>query len=318
MYDTVNISLTNKSIPNIDLISYLGVKLSNVSAHRYSNSDSITGFLKNLKCVVTKDKLQIKDNSICKFYHKHNFNTLSLSETKLIFEEITDLLNLPVYDADVTRIDLATNFIMPYDLSLYFNRLSTLSGFNRLEQSKGLYYNNSINQKHNSIQLVFYNKYAEYRDKNYQIPKEYINPNLLRYEMRYLRKLPQHLKQKDIKVTDLYNPVFYNKLLDNWYNTYQNITKITDINKPDFSKIKTQKDLDKIALNYFISNNGGLNEITQKINENRKIFNLSRKSAYDIREKIRLANSFEISNCKSNYITELDNKMKDFYTNYAA
>lgn len=313
MYDTVNISLTNKSIPNIDLISYLDDKLNNVSEHKYNNSNSITGYLKNLKCVVTKDKLQIKDSSISKFYYKHNFKTLALSETSLIFEEISDLLCLPVYDADVTRIDLATNFVLPYDLSIYFNRLGSLKGFERLSQSKGLYYNNSINHKSNSIQLAFYNKYAEYKDKGLHIPLEYNNPNTFRYELRYLKQLQKHLKQKDIKVNDLYNPVFYKRLTNNWFNYYNSIAKVYDMNKIDFSQISSTKDLNNIALAYFISQQGGINIVNQKLKEAKKINPISRKAFYDIKDKITKANNYIGMNYVSDFIDELDKAVIDFY-----
>lgn len=311
MYDTVNISLSNKLINNIDMIEYLKDKLNNISIHSYqsSNSISISGYLRNLKCIVTKDKLQIKDNSICKFLHGHNFKSLTLYDTRLIIEEISDLLCLPIEKAEVKRIDIGSNFILKYDSSVYLNRLGILSRFNRIEQSKGIYYNNSIKHKNNSIQLVFYNKYAEHKDKGFQIPTEFNNPNLFRYELRYLKKLPKHLNQKEIKASDLYNSVFYNNLTNSWVNYYRNIIKIYDIGSLDFTQITSTKDLTNIAINQLVSQSGGSNEFIKRLKEASKMNYSNRKVIYDIKKKVLEANSINSIHCNSDFISELDEKI---------
>lgn len=306
MYDTVNITLSNKSLDNINIVDYIGDKLYKPSYHTFSNnSTSVTGYLKNLKITASPNNLKII-NSIAKFKFDHNFKDLSLNDTREIYEEISDLLCLPIDKATVNRIDFGSNFQLNYDLSVFFNRLLNLKGFQRLEQSKGLYYNNSINQKTNSVQLAFYNKYADYKDKGIKIPDEYNHQHTLRYELRYINRLPKSLNQKKIIVSDLYKPEFFNNLLNNWLSYYNQIIKKTDTDKIDFSRIKSTKDIDNIALMQLIERNGGTNEVIKSLKEAAKINKYNRKAFYNLKQKINKANQYAAINFDSDYHKELD------------
>jgi len=182
---------------------------------------------------------------LCKFYLPENFQTLTRGDTQRAIEKLSDLLHLPMQKADITRIDLAQNFIVKFETPVYYEHLGTLQLYNRLEQSRGLYYNNSKRK------LVFYDKVAEYKHKNLPVPPLFQNRNVLRYEMRYYRQLLKQFNVPELRAEMLYNEAFYMAIIDRWHNEYKNINKLRNINNIDYTMIKTTKQLTEQACSLF-------------------------------------------------------------------
>jgi len=306
MYDNVNLILSKEKAGQTDLLAEIPVYLSNVSEHRFNNSESIsiTGYSDSLKVIVNENNVKIKDSSLCKWYLGDNLQTLSKRDTQRAIQKISDVLHLPFSIADVTRIDIAQNFIMKNDVSIYYNHLGLLQYFTRLEQNKGLYY--QTKNKH----LVFYDKIAESKAKGLLIPEMFKNRYVLRYEQRYLHRLREQFNISEIKASLLYDEQFYSNLIKSWHTDYKNINKLRDNLKFDYSMIKTKKQFSLQAILYYVTQKGGELEALREITEAQRQGLLTKKQAFDLRDEIKKACKNELLTSTSDVIVELDTKVK--------
>ncbi len=307
MYDNIDFSLKTDEAGNVDLLSHVPVLLQNASEHYFNDNSSvaITGYIDSLKVNVTENRVKISDSSLCKWYLGENFKTLSRGDTQRAIEKLSDILLLPIHKADISRIDLAQNLIMKYETPVYYNHLGHLKHYNRLEQSRGLYYNN------NSRQLVFYDKIADYKHKGQALPEMYQNRNVLRYEMRFTKQLLKAFNLPCLKASSLYDEAFYIAIIDRWHKSYKNISKIRVLNNLDYSMIKTKEQLKRQALLLLINEQGGELEFCKKIADAQAKGELSNKQAFDLRNLIKEVSQSKILTCDSDVIVELDKKIKE-------
>lgn len=299
--------LKQEEVKGIDLLQEIPCRLSNTSKHYFNEGKSIaiSGYLDKLKVGVSEFGVTIKDNSVCKWYLGDNFQTLGRGDTKRSIEKLSDLLYLPIHKADITRIDLAQNIIMNHDLSVYYNHLGDMQYYSRLEQPKGLYYQNK--KRH----LVFYSKVDDYKSKGLQIPEMYKNRQVLRYELRYKTEILKQFNLPELKAEMLYNESFYMQIIDKWYQEYLNINKIRDSLKFDYAMIKTKRQYQLQSILYYVNMNGGELEAIKEINEAFKTGQITKKQSFDLKSQIKQACSSELYTCKSDVISELDKKIKE-------
>lgn len=307
MYDTINMRLNKENIKGIDLISHVPKKLNNLSEHYHKEGESlvIIGNFGGFKVSVTEKRVTISEHSLSKWYLGDNFQTLTRGDTQRAIEKLSDELCLPIHKADLTRIDLAQNFIMTYEVPVYFSHLGLLQYYNRFEQAHSLYY---LNQKR---QLVFYNKVREYIDKGLQVPVLFRDKNTLRFEMRFKNRLSEQFNLPEVKAFHLFNETFYMKIIDRWYQEYKNINKTRDAIKFDYAMIKTKKQYQLQAILFYVLQKGGEVEALKEITEAKKRGELSKKQAYDLKEQIKEACKCELITSKSDIISELDRKIKE-------
>ena len=307
MYDNIDFILTKEQAGNIDLLAEIPLLLCKPSEHRFNDGESVTisGYIDNLKVSVTDNRVKIYDNSLCKWYLKDNFQTLCRGDIKRAIEKISDLSHLPIKKAEVTRIDLAQNFIVRFETPVYYNHLGLLQFYNRLEQSRGLYYNN------NNRKLIFYDKVAEYKHKNLPVPEMYQNSNVLRYEMRFIRQLLKQFNIPELRAELLYNEQFYINIINRWHDEYKNINKIRNTNNIDYTMIKTKEQLKTQALLLLINEQGGELEFYKCIAEAQKKGDLTKKQAFDLRNLIKDAGKSKLLTSESDIVTELDKKVKE-------
>jgi hypothetical protein len=150
---------------------------------------------------------------------------------------LSDLLKVSVMKASVTRLDIAHNLIMDYKPELYYPFLGYCNRYKRIIQPKSLYYENTLRQK------LFYNKVAECKSRGESIPIELQRKNILRYELRYLKRLNRKFS---VEVTPavLLSDKFYSGLIEHWAEEYAQIQKIGLVNM-NLSKIRSPKDFFK-------------------------------------------------------------------------
>jgi hypothetical protein len=129
MYDDITLRLTKYETPDVDYLSettpYFDIK----GEHDYDGTKVVTGYLNRLNDVetgnldglrVTANSFQIKvSGSLCKWYLGNNFETLQRSDTQRAIEKISDTLHLPIDKAQITRIDVACNFIVKQPIGVY-------------------------------------------------------------------------------------------------------------------------------------------------------------------------------------------------------
>jgi len=313
MYDTVDLSINRADAGGINFLEMVSPLLEKLKINIFKDDNrvSMTGKVDKLKVIVTENYVKVKDSSLCKWYHGNNFETLTREETKIVIERLSDLLHLPMHKADVKRIDFATNFIMQYDVSFYINRLGNLAHYDRLPQSTGLYYNNSKNLKTLVKQLVFYNKIADYKAKGLPIPEYYKNKNVFRYEIRFLKNLLQQFNLPELKAEKLYDEKFFCLLFKLWKAEYRKIRKIHDMNKFDFSQIKSISEFYQQGSISLTKSLGGEVQTLKYLAEAQKM-GMSKKLAFDIRGKVKDAAHSDLLTITSDYIAELDKKILKF------
>jgi len=304
MYDNLEMTVTKNHCRGVDFLETVPQFLSIVSNHGVNQfGQYVTGYLDNLKVSISESRVKIYDCSLCKYYLGDNFKTLTKGDTQRAIEKISNILHLPFHLANVTRIDIAKNLIMQFDEKIYYPYLGEAQYYNRLEQNNGLYYNNQLRQ------LVFYGKEYEQRIKRQPIPELYKNRNVLRYEMRFRKKLRQQLKQPEITAGLLSDEAFYCNLTNRWKNEYLAIQKINSkiiSMKPTGSKKELAENL---ALYTILEL--GQPQILNTVREWQESGQISKKQAYDLRTFIKQLSKTTIDEKGNDLIIELDRKVKE-------
>lgn len=303
-FDNIDFVLAKTHCPGISFIDSIPQHLTIVSTEGINQFGAfITGYLGTLKVSISEKRVKIFDSSLCKYYLGDNFKTLTKGDTKLAIEQISDKLHLPLYLANITRIDFATNLIMQHEPKLYYQYLGQAQYYKRLEQNNGLYYTNHLRQ------IVFYNKVHEQKVKGKNIPELYKNRNVLRPELRFKGRLRQQFKKPEITASLLYNEVFYLDLIKRWEREYLAIEKIQSklINmKPTGS---TKQLIDHLALFQVIEL--GQSKILSIIKEWQSMGLITKKQASDHRTKIKELSKVKSKGQSNELIKELNQKVKE-------
>ncbi len=302
MYDTVNMTLYQSDCPNTDFLHSVPpqIEVSNVGKNMYG--EYITGSLGGkLDIRITERSVKICDNSICKYYLRDNFQTLSRGDTKRAIEQISDCLKLPFDRANLTRIDVAQNFVMRYEEKLYYPYLGELPYFNRLEQDNGLYYKNGRKTS------LFYGKEYEQKVKGNLIPELYKDKNVLRYEYRLLKRLGETLNEPEVKAYMLYDEVFYSKIVRMWKENYLKIHKLkSKINAMPPTNSK-KGFIENLA--YMTISDIGQPQVLKKIKEWQSMNAITKKQAYDLRKGVKEISKVTFDEQGNELIQELDKKI---------
>lgn len=303
MYDTVFFKIRQSEVGGVDFLSEIPNYLEGVGQHIFDGVPVISGMIDNLRVTASQYQLKVKDGSLCKFYFGDNYKTMSRHDVQQAIEELSDRLHIPMWNADITRLDVAQNIIMKYPLDVYYNHLGLLSRAQRLQQQFGLYYILSGGR------YCFYDKNREQKIHNEMIPPLYQNQNVLRVERRYLKRLAQRLNRPEVKGATLYDAMFFNDLLNRWRDGYRSIQKINDVSI-NFSAMKTVKEFDWVARANYVEQQGGELAVIAQINENYKTGVLSKKQAHDLREMVKRACSLRVGVTTPNEaIQELNTKI---------
>ena len=303
MYDSIDLRLEKGAVPHVKFMKDTPKYLDNeTNRGKDDYGDFCYGTIGTLQVRIRDSSVIIKGRSICKYYLGDNLKTLSKSDTRKAIEKISKKLHLPFEKAIVTRIDFSTNMLMLQPVEVYLKYMGQSSHFKRLEQNEGLYYTK------NNIQLVFYDKILEFKSKNkLPIPNLYKDQNVLRFEMRYIKRINE---QFDSKVTgaSLYNEKFYLNLVKRWRDEYFNIAKI-NINNDILNLPPTgsSKELGAMLIRIALLNNENI--IIDKIGEWRKSGEITKKQSVSL---LKLINSIiNVTKGKNTnlLITELDEKI---------
>lgn len=236
MYDSLTLWIDSPITSNV--LS----NLSRVQESRNLVTHEITykGFLNNLRIKVTSRGTSIS-GSLPKYYFGNNLNTLNKELTNIAIQKLSDDLHLPIKKALVFKIEVGTNFLMEKPIKTYFISLGETTYYERIEYRKGLLYKNQKRA------LVFYDKLADLRRHRENIPQEFLDKNLLRYELKLTQRLANQLKEDIIIGEMLYQKKFYNSLSEKWRKEYFLLSRINKINVLGVKSttFKSVKNIDK-------------------------------------------------------------------------
>lgn len=302
MYDTVNMVLTKEDCPGINFKETIRKYLHDTYCTDGKFGNYINGYLGSLKVSLSENRVKIAEGSICKYYKGNNYSTLLREDTQRIIEKISDSLHLPFQKANVTRIDFGHNFLMDNEVSLYFHYLGSKSHFKRLEQNNGIYYRSK------KISLVFYDKNQELRNKGEAVPDDFKNLNVLRYELRFTKRLREVFKRQKITGRLLYDNDFFDELTKRWKDHYFDIQKINNRLVGLEPTGKQKQLMDNLALLHILD--VGQNQILNTITEWQKLDKIDRKAASRLRLAVKNLTKTPISKDGNELINELNLHVK--------
>lgn len=309
MYDSVNLWYPAKNVFNQKEIEAIGQCLT--TSDCYTNSFGqlkISGHLKNYKVSISEKGVSCK-GSLAKYFLSDNFQTLNRSDSKRALEKLSDDLHISMFIAELQRVDFAQNFIMTHPPETYYSSLGDSQYYQRLLQPKSLYYSNEQRIK------LFYNKIAEGKSKGEFLPAIWKDKNVLRYELRFMKRLRKQFVQSELIASKLFEEAFYISIFDRWYNEYQEINKLNKF-KFDTENMNSPKDFWK-QLELLAIHTIGKDKIMDEIE------NLRRQNAFDkpeyysrIKKEVKAILSSSKHTKQDELITELNKKIKASKTHY--
>lgn len=303
MYDTVYMSLTREEAGGMDFMGARLNSLDEVGELTFGEEKIITGRLGGLRVTINRWRIKIGNGSLCKWFLGDNIRTMERKDTQMAIERLSDSLGVPMDRAIITRLDIAKNIITRYTPKIYFKYLGELRRATRLEEPDGIYY------KRSGGRLCFYDKTREMSANKEEIPELYRGKNVLRYELRYEKRVATQLHMNKITGKTLYNEDFYVKLLKTWKESYNEIQKISDLSI-NFEAMKTKTDLYKLSVRALADSMGGQLKLIEKVDEAKRRGDLSRKQAFDLKKAINEACQSGKEEMRANdYIKELDRKI---------
>lgn len=214
---------------------------------------SVYGRIENLKVSAHPWGIHII-GSWAKYLYGSNIYTLNRHDTPLVIEKISDTFKMDVEGAKVTSIEFGTQFIMRKPVEEYFTRLGDSPNLRRSRHDGTVYYK-SRGKKRQSKTLCFYDKRLEMETKGVPLPDGLEDANILRYEMRLKKNLPQLLKA-NVFASTLSNEDFYRRMVKLWQESYFLISKINKQNKCSMDGIKTTTDAFNMLMAQLINQGG--------------------------------------------------------------
>lgn len=252
MYDTVNMWIDRDDTAGGNPFAVLPF-LSDITEKQSERFGySCYGQLGDYTVICYQAGISLK-GSLAKFYLPSNFYTLTRQQTDEAVEKLSDQLHLDLGKAKVNRIDVSTVIPTKRPPSDYYSRLGNKPHFERVQTTKNtLYYQTQRRQ------LVFYDKLRETAAKGVERPSSLDElDHFLRYELRFMGKLPSQLKCSTITAKTLSDEDFYYSIVQRWKQEFETIKKIHQSNNMvNLKNIKTPKDAMSVLLAKLLQQNG--------------------------------------------------------------
>lgn len=225
--------------------------LADPSEHKSARGYSISGWVGNYRVFCNESGILLQ-GSLAKYHLGDNIHTLTRSGAREAIQKLSDELHLPIDRAKVTRVDVSTVLPMSRPPNEYLPFLGEKSRFVRVQATNDtLYYNTD------KMQLVFYDKKKEAKKNRVEIPIGLVDANMLRYEVRFLNRLPKQFNMAEITGATLCNDEkFYTDAIQLWANMYHSINKLKSVSIMDTSNIKTVGDVKDMALSMYLQEKG--------------------------------------------------------------
>lgn len=237
MIDTVRLVLGEYELNEpISFLEEVGARIKIDKYKSYGNK--LVGWLDNMRIEIKERRLWI-EGSLSKYANGHNVYGMKYEDIKGAIDSLSNRLGVPLYEARVTRIDVAETFEMKEEVPLYLKRLMYLDGFNHISFNPNCVYFLKDSKK-KELQLCFYNKTKEIIDEkgrrrnliidgqyDFLVKNKLLEAHLLRYELRILnvRKVFRHV----IRCYDLFSADFYSDLVELWQDMYEKVGKRFDL-----------------------------------------------------------------------------------------
>jgi len=249
--------------------------------------------------------------SLPKYLLGNNLEIFTRRSTEFAIEKLSDELHLPIKNATVTVLHIAANLIMTEPVKSYLMCLGEAKNYKKNIYESGLIYCNKLRA------VEFYDKIEEMREKKVLIESNYMNKNILRYELKIQRRIGRQMKSHPVNASMLYDEYFFSQVNRKWEEEYFKIKKISKLKFNGLSEMRSVKNLEAQLALIGLKTIGGEQDVINelKIEEER----LKKKGKFDakaktdfhrLKSKIRnLANTPALTE-PNECISELDEKIK--------
>lgn len=211
MYDKVRLFLPKcRGMPDVcQYLDKVGEKTSS------TGETSIYGFVDGLKVTQFMGGYEVS-GSLARFFYPSNIWPLSHHTTKEAMEKLSDSLHLEMSEANVSKLEFGTNFIMAKPVRVYLEKLGDMPKKARVQGNVDTLYYQGIAKTIRARQrqvLAFYDKLQDAKSKGLEIPPGFGNANLLKYELRLNGGLAKQIGVEEVKASTLSDKAFFKKLL---------------------------------------------------------------------------------------------------------
>lgn len=301
MYDTLILVLTNEYDPSVNFLNIVSPEVIIHSKGFEYGIPYMRGSLKNLKIRITTDKIKI-EGSIHVFFKGNNLESMSFSEFVEAVHILKKILNLPIENARISRLDFSGNIPVKYPVEAYFVYFGQKPRYKKQVMDNGIYYYSG------ELYLAFYDKIKELKRKRELIPEYFLGKHILRFEMRFLRKLGKSFSLPEVTLKKLMDPSFFYQLCRWWRNKFKSLAMEMESplkfhptgSKPQFIEHLALQQITQI----------GIDNIFKMISGWQIMGEITKKEAYEIRKFIRTRTSEKYPLAENELIKELNRKIK--------
>lgn len=212
------------------------------------------GEIENLRASVRFNGVFIT-GSLPKYIYGDNIHVLDRRATTQAIEKISDNLHFDVSLAKVTGLEFGANFVLSKPVEEYLTRLGNMPRLERYGFNPSAIYYKGRGKKQQKV-VAFYDKIAEAKEKNYEIPVGLDKENILRYELRLRNHLARQMQEQQVTASTLTNLNFYRGLLDRYQRYYFSIIKRRKSKSNVMEKIKYVKDARDVLMSKLLNKAG--------------------------------------------------------------
>lgn len=224
MIDTIHIRLNLNDFTKRDYyFETLKVRagLIKTSINLITHENSYRGNFKNFQVFVKGYYVTIA-GSLAKYHLNNNVDILTKEGISQALKQITKDLGIPLQRGTLSRIDIAVCLQVLSAPEDYMKLLTGIKNGYAKNDRGSLYFHRKFHT------AIWYDKLNELEEKDHLSYLTYKEKgNLLRYELRFEKKLKQILNRKDVKVYMLHSTSFLSKLAKEWIKNYDMTSKRT-------------------------------------------------------------------------------------------
>jgi hypothetical protein len=267
-----------------------------------------TGNFKNFSVVISDEKLYL-NGSLTKFYHGNNVLPLSIDEMKTALKMLKEETGLPVYMAEIMRIDVAVNLLLHFNPRQYFKYLKETPGYNLRRSHSGMLYLKDTGEITRAFS--FYDKRSELKKNDHAVYEAIKGNNILRIEDRYMKRARTQLMPqfKKLRVGHLLSKTLQIRLLENWIKHYEKIAK--DSSPRLTFNVENYKQIRDNLATMAIHSIGGLKKMIEYVDEVSMEKDWNSKKKNKVKTEIRNLCQSDFLGTSSHYIRELDNAIAE-------
>lgn len=304
MYDTVHLWLECRDT------EHLPARLDTVKEHCTVGTGElhITGNAGNMRVLISNHRVAIK-GSLAKYYLGDNIGTLTRLDARNAIEKLSDTLGLPAEQAHVSRVDMGACLTVDRPISRYLAALGEAPRLRRSENNmgngQGLYYTNQQRQ------LAFYDKLQELRGKRQPLPGSIGNRSLLRYELRFMKRVRQQFGMAQLTGKSLYDEWFFLEAVRRWEKQYFSIHRCITPKVAESALAMGVRAFTELLALHGLQSLGGERFLLASILEARRNGHLDKMQCARLRLKLRQLQECPDLITTNDALLELDNEIRE-------